>query len=472
MELLDWRRLCRRSLDKEREGLSGQIVFYRQDAEVSLLSNGSSSLTSALAALSHVQKEIKVVVAENDRVYACVLIKENDSSLHLRKVAGSATRELLEYKVSQIVVDDKYHPEIVAESAVLSSYTYDLLYRPKDTPKDLVAIVYAGNNPEVKNAILVAEAQNFCRFLGDTPANLLTPSLFCSYAKDFLPSSLEVEERDRAFLKEKGMNLLLGVSNGSEEEPKLLEIHYRGRDDNEIDIALIGKGITFDSGGISLKPSEKMSLMKGDMLGGASVLSTMGVVGEVKPKKNIVALVPLTENLPSGKATKPGDVHIGMGGISVEVDNTDAEGRLILGDALSYSLTFGPKSIIDIATLTGAISISLGTVYAGLFSNNASLKDQLIKVGEAVDDPLWSMPCSEEYGHLIKSSVADLKNTGGRPAGSITAALFLSRFAKDTPWAHIDIAGVMAGSSTPQLHGDGMTGRPVRLLSNYLLMDQ
>lgn len=346
---------------------------------------------------------------------------------------------------------------------ILSSYKYDFNNKEK---KNRLSISIIGSE-DIKKYVSIYNVQNFARFLGDTPANLMTPTIFVEYAEDFLNDlkEIHVEVFDSQFMKDNKMNLLLSVAQGSEQEPKLLKITYKGRNSEEVDIGLVGKGITFDSGGISLKPSANMAAMKGDMLGGASVLAVMKLVSEFGLKANVQAVIPLTENLPSGTATKPGDVFCGMAGKSVEIDNTDAEGRLILADALSFIQQSSPKYVMDIATLTGAMAVSLGDSFIGFFSNDDTLADIIYQSGIQSADPTWRMPLSSLYLSSMKSVVADLKNAGGRLGGSATAAIFLREFIDEkTKWAHFDIAGVMDASRNTAVYGQYMTGKGVPVL--------
>jgi leucyl aminopeptidase len=280
---------------------------------------------------------------------------------------------------------------------------------------------------------------------------------------------LELNVLEREQMQELGMGALLGVARGSQEPPKFITLHYKGGNSTEIDVALVGKGITFDSGGISIKPSEKMEEMKGDMAGGAAVMAAISAVAQLKPRINVMAIMPATENLPSGNAQKPGDIVTTMNGKTIEVVNTDAEGRLVLADALGYANKLGAKHIIDVATLTGAMIIALGNIYIGAFSNSKELIDRVIAAGADAGELIWQMPMHEGYKEQIKSDVADIKNIGGRPAGSITAALLLAEFAGDTPWVHLDIAGTNMSEKERGYLVKGATGIPVRTLVNLVL---
>jgi len=276
---------------------------------------------------------------------------------------------------------------------------------------------------------------------------------------------LKVEVLERAAIEKLGMGSFLGVTKGSEEPPKLIVMqHLKGRQDQK-PVVLVGKGITFDTGGISLKPGAEMDEMKYDMCGAASVLGTFKTIAEMDLPLNVVGIIPTCENMPDGRATRPGDVLTSMSGLTIEVLNTDAEGRLILCDALTYAERFEPSAVVDIATLTGACVIALGHHATGLFSNNDDLAKELLQAGESALDRAWHMPLWDDYQPQLDSNFADMGNIGGRAAGSITAACFLSRFAKKYDWAHLDIAGTAWKSGKEK----GGTGRPVPLLTEFLV---
>ncbi len=304
------------------------------------------------------------------------------------------------------------------------------------------------------------------RELANRPGNHCTPSVLATEAKRLgREQGLKVEVLDRKAIEKLGMGSFLAVAQGSDEPPRLIVMHYQGAGKKQAPTVLVGKGVTFDSGGISLKPGEGMDEMKFDMGGAASVFGTMRAVAQLKAKVNLIGVVVATENMPSGKAVKPGDVVTSMSGQTIEILNTDAEGRLILCDALTYAERFKPAAIIDIATLTGACVIALGGVRSGLFSADDELAKALQDAGDAALDPCWRMPVDEEYDDALKSNFADVANIGGRPAGSITAAMFLKRFTKGQRWAHLDIAGTAWKSGAAK----GATGRPVGLLTHFVL---
>ncbi|EJU02104.1 peptidase M17 leucyl aminopeptidase [Dacryopinax primogenitus] len=314
----------------------------------------------------------------------------------------------------------------------------------------------------------------------ELPANLMTPTAFCArMVKEFQGlGNVRVNVRDEAWAEEKGMRTFLSVTKGTDEPAKFFELHYSGAPAGEKPLAFVGKGITFDSGGISLKPAEGMKLMRGDMGGAATLLSAALAIVKLKLPINLVAVAPLTENLPGPKANKPGDIVYAMNGKTVEIDNTDAEGRLVLADALYYVTSeFKPHTVIDAATLTGAMMIALGEPYAGVFTNSDSLWNELQLSGKEEHDRFWRMPLDDDYVPQISQSNADLQNTGGRPAGACTAAIFLKAFVDGvegegsaqprTRWAHVDIAGVMECTRPGPYQNKGMTGRPTRAFIDF-----
>jgi leucyl aminopeptidase len=276
---------------------------------------------------------------------------------------------------------------------------------------------------------------------------------------------LSVQVLDRKAIEKLGMGSFLSVTRGSEEPPRFIVMEYKGAGKKDAPIVLVGKGITFDTGGISLKPPADMDEMKFDMCGAASVFGTMRAIAELKPKVNLVGLIPTCENMPSGTATKPGDVVTSMSGQTIEVLNTDAEGRLILCDALTYAERFKPAAVVDIATLTGACIIALGHHHAGLFASDDGLAAELLLASQTAVDPCWRLPLDEEYDEGLKSNFADMANVGSRAAGAVTAAKFLQRYTSKFAWAHLDIAGVSHRSGAAK----GATGRPVGLLTHFVL---
>jgi len=336
--------------------------------------------------------------------------------------------------------------------------------------KAVLAVPKRSDLPQGEIAIqeskAIAAGVTLAKDLGNLPGNLCTPSYLADQAKELGDHyGLTVTVLEKEQMEELGMGALLSVARGSRQPPKLIVLEYRGGKENEAPIALVGKGLTFDAGGISLKPAANMDEMKYDMCGAASVLGSLKAVAELKLPLNVVGIIPSSENLPDGAANKPGDVVTSMAGQTIEVLNTDAEGRLILCDALTYAARFKPAAVVDIATLTGACVIALGAHASGLLSNNEQLARELLNAGKYTYDRAWQLPLWDEYQKQLDSNFADMANVGGRPAGTITGACFLARFTKDFKWAHLDIAG------TAWLTGKekGATGRPVALLTQFLL---
>jgi len=312
----------------------------------------------------------------------------------------------------------------------------------------------------------VAAGVALARECANRPGNHCTPSYLADEARRLAKAhDLEIEVLNRKEVEKLGMGCFLAVAQGSEQPLKFIVLQYRGAAKTVAPLVLVGKGITFDTGGISIKPAAEMDEMKFDMGGAASVLGTFRAVAQLKPKVNLVGLIPACENMPSGSAVKPGDVVTSLSGQTVEILNTDAEGRLILCDALTYAERFKPAAVVDIATLTGACVVALGHHRSGMFSPDDALAAELDRAGQAALDPCWRMPLDEEYDEGLKSNFADMGNVGPRAGGAITAAMFLKRYTAKYPWAHLDIAG-SAWKSGP---AKGATGRPVPLLTQFVL---
>ncbi len=365
-----------------------------------------------------------------------------------------------------------------AEQAVVVAgdtlYRFDRLKSKKDEAKRplrklSVAVATSSDAAAGKAAVArgqaIAEGVALAKDLGNLPGNICTPTYLAEQAVDLAKAhGLEVEVLEQKQMEKLGMGALLSVAKGSEQPPRFIVLRYRGGKKKEPPVVLVGKGITFDAGGISLKPPADMDEMKYDMGGAAAVLGTLKATALLGLPLNVVGLIPTCENLPSGRANKPGDIVTSMSGLTIEVLNTDAEGRLILCDALTYAERFEPAAVVDVATLTGACVIALGNVVSGLLANDDGLARELQQAGEAAYDRCWQLPLLEEYREQLKSNFADLANIGGRSAGTITAAAFLARFAEKYPWAHLDIAGTAWLSGKEK----GGTGRPVPLLVHFL----
>ncbi|MEA3253491.1 MAG: leucyl aminopeptidase, partial [Chloroflexota bacterium] len=317
---------------------------------------------------------------------------------------------------------------------------------------------------------IMAGAAITARDMVNEPGSNMTPTRMAEIAREIADKhKLEFKVLNPVDMEEMGMGALLGVSKGSCQEPKLIILSYKGGESSERTAGFLGKGITFDSGGISIKPSEAMDEMKNDMAGGAVVIAALAAIAQLKPKVNITGIIPAAENLPSGSALKPGDIVKAMNGKTVEVISTDAEGRLILADALSYAVKQGLSPVIDLATLTGACCVALGTLYSGAFSNSQELMNRISQAADKTGERLWQMPMPEEYKEQNKSQIANVKNVGNRYGGAITAALFLSEFVGDTPWVHLDIAGTACSKKENGYTVKGATGVGVRALVELAL---
>jgi leucyl aminopeptidase len=364
----------------------------------------------------------------------------------------------------------------IAEGALLRSYSFDK-YKTKDADKNkptLISITVMTNDVEgssdrFSERAKVVDGVFFTRDLVSEPGNVLYPESFADRIRELSELGVEVEILGEAEMEKLGMGSLLCVGQGSARESQLAIMRWSGGKDGDAPLAFIGKGVTFDTGGISLKPGAGMEQMKWDMGGAGTVVGLMKALAGRKAKANVVAVVGLVENMPSGNATRPGDIVTSMSGQTIEVLNTDAEGRLVLADALWYCQeTYKPKFMIDLATLTGAMIISLGHEYAGIFSDSDELSAQLYDAGIETGDKVWRLPIHDNYDKLINCDVADMKNIGGRGAGSITAAQFLKRFTNDVPWVHIDIAGTVWSEKDLPMSAKGGTGHGVRLLDRFI----
>lgn len=368
--------------------------------------------------------------------------------------------------------DEAWQLTQLALALALREYRYtETLSKPKPAPA-LRKLVIANTTSAKARAAMergtaIGRGMNVTRNLGDLPPNICTPTYLANQAKALgrKHNKLSVKVLEEKAMRDLGMGSLLSVSAGSEQPAKLIVIEYRGGKRGAQPQVLVGKGITFDSGGISLKPGAKMDEMKFDMCGAASVLGTLHAIVELNLPINVVGIIAASENLPSGRATKPGDVVKSMSGQTIEILNTDAEGRLILCDALTYAARFKPAAVIDIATLTGACVVALGKHASGLFSNRDDFAQELLAAGQAIGDRAWQLPLWDEYQKQLDSNFADMANVGSAGGGSITAACFLARFTKDYRWAHLDIAGTAWDEGAAK----GATGRPVGLLTQYLI---
>lgn len=458
------------ALDKELQGAVASLVkrkeFTGAPGQVALLQSGGRLPAESL---------LLVGLGEKRRATA----------EHLRRAMGWAIRRVRAARVGSctVVTDDFCAPLPESAGAVitgclLGDYTFD---RYKTDAEGVLPGIDAvtllvptkGDKGEVERA--VEEAQQLCagvqlaRDLVSEPSNVATPGFIAAATVEAAAASgFSCRVMEHEEIRSLGMGGLLAVSRGSVEKPRCLVLEYFPEGDGVAPVALVGKGVTFDSGGISLKPREGMERMKDDMAGAAAVIGAFAAVARLGLPVNLVGVVPLTENLPDGMAYKPGDVVTTMAGKTVEIVNTDAEGRMILCDALHYALSYKPRFMIDLATLTGACLVALGTEASGMFGADAGLKRALLKAGEATGERLWELPVWDEYGELMKSDIADMKNAGGPHAGSITAAWFLKQFVGRTRWVHLDIAGTAWEEKGVHYRPKGATGIGVRLLVEYL----
>ncbi len=394
---------------------------------------------------------------------------------HAQNTGAHAITLALTWNGSQ---SDTLQAEIQAEveGALLGLYTFRMYKQSeqnsngKNVSQIMLLTQENTDTATVEQAIeqgrVLAEATNFARNLVNEPPNVLTPTELANRASNMAKQAgLECEIFDKARFTELGMGGLLGVSQGSAEPPQFIVLRYRGGQSSDKGMAIVGKGITFDTGGISIKPAAGMDEMKGDMGGAAAVIGAMQAIAALKPRINVTALVPTCENMPSGTAYRPGDILRISNGKTIEIVNTDAEGRLILADALSYAVKEGLSPIVDLATLTGAIVIALGNITSGVFSNDEQLASEIVAAGRVAGEKFWAMPMDEEYGESIKSDIADVKQTGSRAGSSIVAAKILEHFVGDTKWAHLDIAGTSYVDSKKPHQEKGATGVGVRTLA-------
>ena len=404
-----------------------------------------------------------------------------------RKALGAAAKALKDANVKQAASflheaevegrDASWNVRQFVEILEAALYRFSQLKSEDENPKPRLSKLHFmadGDDALAAARLAIAQGQaiaggmNLAKDLANLPGNICTPAYLAEQAEKLgkrQKPKLKVNVLDEKELEKLGMGAFLSVSKGSEQPAKLIVLEYSGASSKNKPYVLIGKGVTFDAGGISIKPAANMDEMKYDMSGGAGVIGTLAAVAELELPLNVVGLVPASENLPSGSANKPGDIVKSLPGLTIEILNTDAEGRLLLCDVLAYAKRYEPEAVIDVATLTGACVVALGRHPSGLWSNNEDLAAALIRAGEESFDRVWRMPLWDEYQEQIKSNFADLANIGGPDGGSITAAAFLSRFAKDYPWAHVDIAGTAWKTGAEK----GATGRPVPLLTQYLI---
>ena len=428
-----------------------------------------------------------------DRILLVGVGKRAEYTLErLRRAVGHAVRTAEKLRVTRIALvmdhtaksSERMGAELSArgaiDAAVLAQWDFREYKstRPED-PKPVYleeVVLVAANKKEEKEfssathyALIAARSANFARELATRPGNEATPSFLAAAAEDIgRKHGMKVTILDRAAMAREKMGALLAVAQGTAEEPRFIVMEYMKGPDKQRPVVLVGKGVTFDSGGISIKPADRMEDMKYDMSGAAAVLGAMRGIAELELKINVIGIVPSTENLPDGKAVKPGDVIRSHLGKTIEIINTDAEGRLILADALSYAQRFNPAAIVDAATLTGAVGVALGQQAIGLMGNNGDLQDEIRAAGQRVWERCWPLPLWDEYRELIDSTIADMKNSGGRLAGTITGGWFLKEYVGEIPWAHLDIAGTAYKDEAAPYLRKGATGVPTRLFIEWV----
>jgi leucyl aminopeptidase len=449
-----------------------------------LVRRGDASSTPGQTTLL---RDVKGTGARNILLVGCGA-KSGFGSERLVKAAATATEALGRTTIRSATnllafdkggkVDAHDATRAIAQATRFAAYRFTEQKSRKDAGPKLARMALAFEEPRsladarrgLAEAQAISNGVDLARNLGNRSPNLCTPTHLAQVARDLgkKHTSLRVQVLAEAEIRRLKMGAFLSVTAGAETPPRLIVMHYRGAASTQKPVVLCGKGITFDTGGISLKPPPKMDEMKFDMCGAAAVIGTMASIAELKLKANVVAIVPACENMPGGRATRPGDIVTSMSGQTVEIINTDAEGRLILCDALTYARQFKPACIIDVATLTGACVIALGGLYAGLFSPDEKLAAALVAAGRRANDEAWPLPVRDEYGESLRSNFADFANSGAREGGASIAAQFLSRFVDSTPWAHLDIAGV----AWLQGNAKGATGRPVSLLVDFLIERQ
>ena len=399
------------------------------------------------------------------------------TSADMRRLAAAAIRHLRPKSIKRAALalpsgyDGADFAAAAVEGAVLGNYEPDRHQTANDKKAvQNFAVVSPGGAAGIEDALrqgqILAEAQNFTRDLVNEPANLMTPLKMAAAARDMAQRfGLECQVLEREEMERLGMGSLLGVAQGSAEPPALIVLRYRPETPGaQAHLGLVGKGVTFDTGGISIKPADGMEKMKYDMAGGAAMIGAMRAIAQLKPPIPVTGFVPCVENMPGSRAQRPGDIVTAMSGKTIEVINTDAEGRLILADALVYARRQGCTHLVDAATLTGAVVVALAHLNVGLFANNDAMRDRVLAASRAEGERMWNMPLEDDYKEYLKSAFADIANVGGRWGGAITAAMFLREFAEETPWVHLDIAGTAWLDDAKPFSAKGPTGVPVRTL--------
>jgi leucyl aminopeptidase len=461
---------------KELDALTGGIVTSVVDSEELKGKEGETVYLHLMGAKLKVSRLLLLGVGD----------RSDYGAAQVAQMAGAATRFLRGKNVKSAALlprgdaDGDKTVAAAVEGAIMGLFEPDK-YRTVEKELreiDRLVVVVPGADSEtlargVERGRIIGDSVNFTRDLANEPGAYMTPTNMAERASQIAAEfGLSIDVLDEARMEQEGMGSLLSVSHGSDEPAKLIVLKYTpanaSAQPGDKLLAFVGKGITFDSGGISLKPGENMELMKYDMTGGATVMGAMRAIAQLKPGIPVLGLAACSENLPSGKATKPGDVVRAMTGKTIEVINTDAEGRLVLADAIAYARKLGATQILDMATLTGAVSIALGDVNTAILGTDQAFIDEVIAAGKEVGEKFWQLPLDKEYSKQIKSDIADIKNVGGRKAGTITAAAFLKEFADGVSWAHLDIAGTAWGDEVKPHRAKGPTGIAVRTLINIV----
>jgi leucyl aminopeptidase len=450
--------------------------------DVDALTGGALADVLASGEIAGKPNELALVHAKGSSFRRVALIGLGDRAKFtpaaLAKFAGTAVRALGKRNIDALAfvlpaeagADTRLAASAIAEGAITATFDTTTYRTEPDSPvvtSDVQLLAGAFDIPELEAGVhrgsVLGAAINATRLMALTPGNDMTPTHLANRARELgAEAGLTVDVLDEAQMEAKGMGSLLGVSRGSAEPATLSVMTYRGDPESSEILALVGKGLTFDTGGISLKPPTDMHEMKYDMSGGAGVIGAMYAIGKLKPKLNVIGVIPSSENMPGSRAVKPGDILRAMNGKTIEVINTDAEGRLILADALCYARELGATKIVDCATLTGAVVVALGHAASAVVSNDDAFTATFLDVVKDVGERYWRLPLYDDWDRQIKSDIADLKNTGGRPAGTLTAAAFLKNFVADVPWIHLDIAGTAYLDNASPYLAKGPTGTPVR----------
>lgn len=459
--------------EKPESGLLAELDQRTGGVLTSLIETGEFSGKSSESAYVHNTGEMKA----RRLLLLGAGKKEEFTADKVRRMAGTAARTLRGKKARTFAfIANAENAQAATEGALLALFEPDKYHTSDKTESHLDQMILATDGNEldaakagIERGRIIAEATNFGREVINEPSNVMTPTEMANKAAEVAKAyGLDLDVLDEDQMRELGMGSLLGVAQGSAEPAKLIVLTYKPKTKSDETVAIVGKGVTFDTGGISIKPADGMEKMKYDMAGGATTIAAMQAIAQLKPAVNVLGIVPATENMPGGRAQRPGDVVRAMTGKTIEVINTDAEGRLILADAVAYARKLGATKIVDLATLTGAVSIALGDLYVAILGNNQEWIDTVIGVAKKSGEKFWQLPLDKEYREQIKSEIADIKNIGGRKAGTITGAYFIREFVEDTPWVHLDIAGTAWNDSTKPYLAIGPTGVCVRTLVNLV----